>query len=207
MQETRTQILEILQKDGSATVHQLARRLDLSIGTLRHHVSILERDGLLSRERVRQPVGRPQLRFYLSSKGRAIFPKRYDSLSSSLISQIKVAFGSEQLLAMLNHMVQNILSKHDTTQRGATQEERAEFLVKVLRGEGFVANWELRDGEVRITQHTCPYHAVAQEHPEVCHLDTQLITRILDRPMKRTTCMAGGDHACCFEAETETIAG
>lgn len=206
MQETRTQILEILQKDGRATVRQLARRLNLSIGTLRHHVRVLERDGLLSREKLRQQVGRPQLRFHLSAKGRASFPKRYDSLSSSLLSQIKDSMGAEELLAMLNRMVQNIMSKHDPSQRGSTQEERADFLVKVLRGEGFVANWELLDGEVRITQHTCPYHDVVQEHPEVCHLDTQIITRILDRPMKRTSCMAGGDHACCFEVETEPAA-
>lgn len=206
MQETRTQILEILQEDGGATTRQLALRLDVSVGTLRHHLSILERDGLLNREKVRQQIGRPQLRYRLSREGRERFPKRYDSLSSSLISQIKDDLGTKGLMKMLNRMVESILNKHDLSQTGTSPTEKADFLMHVLRGEGFIANWEELDGELKITQHTCPYPAVVKDHPELCHIDTQLITKIMDQPMKRTSCMAGGDHACCFQAEIEAAA-
>lgn len=205
MQDTRAEILQILQRDGGATVAQMARTLKLSIGTLRHHVSILERDGLLRREKIRQRVGRPQLRFRLSAKGKESFPKRYDSLSSKLISQIKTAFGTRALTALLDRMSQDALEKHDLSQLGESVSERADSLMEILGQEGFVANWERCDGKLKITQHTCPYHAVVKEHPEVCQYDTKLISIVLDAPVKRTTCMSCGDRACTFEAEVEAL--
>jgi DeoR family suf operon transcriptional repressor len=205
MQETRAEILQILQKDGGATVAHMARTLRVSIGTLRHHVSILERDGLLTREKIRHGVGRPQLRFLLSAKGKESFPTRYDSLSSKLISQIKATFGTKGLTALLDRMSRNALEQHDLTRLGGSVSERADSLLEILNKEGFVANWEQSDGKLKITQHTCPYHAVVQEHPEVCQYDTKLISIVLDAPVKRTSCMSCGDRACTFEAELEAL--
>jgi DeoR family suf operon transcriptional repressor len=200
MQETRTQILQILQRDGGATVAHMARQLNLSIGTLRHHVSILERDGLLTREKVRQRIGRPQHHFRLSAKGKESFPKRYDSLSCELVAQIKATFGAKGLTALLDRMSQEALEKYDLSNMGRSVSERADFLIGILEQEGFVANWEQQDDKLQITQHTCPYHAVTKEHPEICQYDTKLISIVLDAPVKRTSCMSCGDRACTFEA-------
>ncbi len=47
MQETRQRILEIIKMRGQATVNELTRELGLTAVTIRHHLDVLHRAGLI----------------------------------------------------------------------------------------------------------------------------------------------------------------
>ena len=51
MQATRQRILEILKERGAATVEQLATELELTPVTIRHHLDILRRAGLVESQK------------------------------------------------------------------------------------------------------------------------------------------------------------
>ena len=63
MQSTRTYILQLIRDEGRVTVDRLAEKLGLSPMTIRHHLALLQRDGLVQAEVMPSPGrrGRPRL--------------------------------------------------------------------------------------------------------------------------------------------------
>jgi predicted ArsR family transcriptional regulator len=200
MQETREQILTLLQHEGESDVQGLAEALSLSIPTIRHHLTILERDALINRQPLRGQVGRPKHVFSLSSKGQAQFPKRYAQLSLELLTEIKATYGCDSAEPLLERMAKRLLRERQVETADKGIEARADALVQLLNQDGFVAEWEMGEDVLTLTQHTCPYQAVAQQHAEVCRFDTALIEGVLDQPVRRTQCLRDGDPACTFHA-------
>jgi predicted ArsR family transcriptional regulator len=203
MQETRQQILSILQRRNLSTVDDLARDLDLAVATVRHHLTLLERDGLVASKKVRQQVGRPYLVYSLSQQGQESFPKKYHRLSSYILTEVKAELGSERLSALLRRIAQRRLAERAPDLEGKSLEERLEILIVILGEEGFVADWEKADGrKFLLTHHTCPYQAVVSQHPEVCQVDAELISGVIGAPVERTKCILYGDLVCTFEVKT-----
>ena len=65
---TKEKILELLKKETSSTVSGLAKALGITEMAVRKHLTILERDSLLSINELRQPMGRPLQVYSLSTK-------------------------------------------------------------------------------------------------------------------------------------------
>ena len=202
MQETRQQILNILQKQDSVTVDTLARDLDLAVATVRHHLTWLERDGLVVSKKVRQHVGRPYFAYSLSQQGQENFPKKYHRLASYILTEVKAQFGPEGLSTLLHGIVQMRLAERAPELEGKSLEGRLEFLITMLGEDGFVADWEKVEGKFILTHHTCPYQTVVFQHPEVCQVDAELISGVMESPVNRTKCILYDDHVCVFEVKT-----
>lgn len=201
MQETRKNILEYLRHHGSATVHQLAEHLDMSVGTVRHHLNVLERDNLVENQEIRHGVGRPKLVYTLSPAGLEAFPKKYDWLSTALLRELKIRLDPATVASVLRGIAQRVLDKYQPNLEGTTLQERAEILVEIMGKEGFETKLEYtQDERIRIVQNSCPYRSVVQEHGEVCQLDAEMIHQVLQQPIQRKCCMLHGDHSCVFEA-------
>jgi predicted ArsR family transcriptional regulator len=201
MQETRKNILEYLRHHGSASVHELAEHLTLSIGTVRHHLNVLERDGLVENQELRHGVGRPRLVYTLSPAGLEAFPKKYDWLSNALLDELKARLDPAMVSTVLRGIARRVLEKYQPDLEGTTLHERAEILVQIMDKEGFETQLEqTEDGRIRIIQNSCPYRSVVQEHNEVCQLDAEMIHQVLQQPIQRKCCMLHGDHSCVFEA-------
>lgn len=66
---TRDIILEIIQNRKSETVNGLAQELSLAPATIRRHLDILQRDGLVTFTEVRHGTGRPEFSFSLTERG------------------------------------------------------------------------------------------------------------------------------------------
>ena len=201
MQETHQQILNILQKKSSVTLNTLVRELDLAVATVRYHLTMLERDRLVVSEKVRQKVGRPYWVYSLSQQGQETFPKKYHRLSSFILTEVKAELGSDGLNTLMRRIAQRRLAERALDLAGKSLEERLEILVTVLGEEGFVTTWEQVGGKSLLIQHTCPYQLVVFQHPEVCQLDTELISGAMGVPAERTRCILFGDQVCTFEVK------
>lgn len=203
MQGTRQEILDFFQKEGFASVNTLSENIQVAPGTIRHHLTILERDGLVIGETVRKQVGRPYHSYRLSPKGSESFPKKYDRLSSSLISEVKASFGPKGLHTLLDGIAQRFIVENVPPQEGRTIEERADLLLELFSKEGFATDWQKEKGRLMITQHACPYQSVVDEHPEVCHLDSELVCQVMGTEATRTAYRLDGDQMCTFEIELD----
>ncbi len=206
MQSTRWEIIHYLKKRGQASVKELAEATGLTPMTIRHHLTILESEGLVISQKERCGVGRPRNLYCLTDKARDLFPQRYHELAARLLEGLKKSGAGEQVEQVLQAMASEMARDYAAEVRGKSFEERLDILVEILRREGFLASWEKDEETYVLTEYSCPYYLIGQDHPEICQVDRQIISTILARPVKRRTCMLYGDNACTFDVvETEEI--
>lgn len=198
MQTTRSRIIEYLKEHGRASVQDLAVATELTSMTIRHHLTILETDGLVNSEKERGHVGRPRHVYCLTDKALSLFPERYDELAGRLLEGLKDLGAKREITEVLERMAAQITDDYREELADRSFEERLDLLIDVLGKEGFLASWEKREGEYVLREYSCPYFLVGQEHPEICRVDWQVITTILNAPVKRQSCMLHEDSNCTF---------
>jgi DeoR family suf operon transcriptional repressor len=198
MQSTRSEIVEYLNEHGRASVQELTVPTGLTAMTIRHHLAILEDEGLVSREQERGHVGRPRDVYCLTEEARALFPERYDELARHLLNSLKELGATDHIHAVLDRMAAELTAEHSTSLADKSLEERLNLLIDVLGNAGFLATWDHDGPEYVLREYSCPYYAVGQDHPEICRVDWQIINTILDAPVERDSCMLHGDAHCTF---------
>lgn len=198
MQDTRREILKLMRSTEIATVKTIAESLELSVPTVRHHMAILERDGLVLRSIERGKIGKPPIIYSLSLKGEESFPKKYDRLSSALIEQAKFKDGQDAVLDLMRDIAQRKVHKRDAAPDRLAREDQIDLMLAIMEEEGFEPQLDFQAKQVEIRHHTCPYQAVALEHPEVCELDVQIIQCCLGGTIERTAWRPDGDRVCVF---------
>lgn len=204
MQDTRLEILILLQALETATIQDLTERLKLAAPTVRHHMAVLERDSLVPKACKRGKVGKPQFIYSLDQKGEESFPKRYDRLSSGIIEQVKLKEGQETLRALMRKVAQGKVKKRRGENHPASRPERTALMLQVLHEEGFDPQLELCGDQLEIRHLTCPYRSVALEHSEVCDLDAGLIQGCLGGTVERKASRPNGDRVCVFRVKTSS---
>ena len=198
-ESTREVIVRALKTNNGASVPELAELADVSAVTVRHHMSSLQAEGLVEvGTDQRHSVGRPRHIYYLPDSGEELFPRHYLGLAKRLLDQVKTNLSPEAVSALFEKMAEEILSEYAGRLRGASREERLALLTEVLESEGFVVSWEKQGDEQILIGHSCPYRNLGREHPDVCTLDHTLITKVLDSPARRTSCLLQGDNQCTY---------
>jgi predicted ArsR family transcriptional regulator len=203
MNQTRQQILRRLKEQGRMTAAQLAKALGLTPVTVRYHLNILQRQGLVDAQVERRGVGRPRLVFFLREEALSQFPQGYHRLAARLLNELKSRLPEEEIHRLFIAMAQEIAVEHGEQVRACrTLEAKLEALVELLGEEGFLARWERLGNELRLHQYNCPYNYVVHHHPEVCDLDRALIALTLEADVERSSCILSGDLCCTFVIRT-----
>jgi predicted ArsR family transcriptional regulator len=196
---TRDRIIRALKTNPGATVLELAEIVGISSVTVRHHLNSLGADKLVEARAERRSVGRPHHVFYLTDAGEELFPRQYLGLAKRLLEQIKTSLPPEEVSRLFEEMADEILEKHRCRFEKKSQAERMAVLAEILEEEGFLVTWEEHNGEVRLIEHNCPYRNLGRQHPDICTLDHALITRVLDSPAEKISCLLQGDQRCAYE--------
>lgn len=206
MAETRQEILQYLRENGGADANKLAEVLGLSPVTIHYHINVLQRDGLLETQAVRQGVGRPRNVFTLRATALEKFPQSYHRLSDRLLEVLKSRLSEADIQALFEGIGAEIAAEHAADLNGKTLEQKIETLTSLLGEEGFMSRLEkLSNDHFVLTQVNCPYQYVATRHPEVCELDIQLMNSALGTEVKRDTCVVHGDAVCTFHIKSQPI--
>jgi predicted ArsR family transcriptional regulator len=203
MTDTRQEILQYLREQGAADINELAETLKLSPVTIHYHINVLQRDGLLETQHVRQGVGRPRNVFTLRDSAFEKFPQGYHRLSDRLLEMLKSRLSEADIQALFERIGDEIAAEHAADLQGKPLEEKIATLIALLGEEGFMARLEKMDGDQFVlTQVSCPYQYVATRHPVVCELDLQLMNTALGADVKRDTCVVNGDSVCTFHIQS-----
>lgn len=197
MQETRQRILEIIKMRGQATVNELTRELGLTAVTIRHHLDVLYRDGLIGPPQILRKAGpgRPQHVYRLAGEAEEIFPKKYDRLTDALLEELEERLSPEDLSAVINgvaeRMARQVSAEGDL---GA----RVGALLEFLNGLGYLATAQEEEGAYRIVVANCPYERVARRHGLPCKVDIRLIALVTGVEPERVQQIAAGDEHCVY---------
>lgn len=203
---TRERIVEILQKQGEARAEELAKLLKLAPATVRRHLDILQRDGLVAYEVVHRDTGRPHHSYFLTEASLEMLPRKYHRLSSSLIQEL-ASLGSQELdgkdglevLAQLyQRMGQRLAARHGERMLGKDLGERVTEVCRILNEEGFSAECQTEGDHYALVAHNCPYRLVAEAHKSLCAVDQTFIKGLLGVDVVRATSLATGQECCRY---------
>ncbi len=200
MQATRQRILEILKERHTATVEELARELDLTPVTIRHHLDILRSEGLVQAPQVkrRDTPGRPQHVYGLTEAADAYFPKNYAGFTDMMLREMRDKVEPEKMRSILDGVATRMASKAPQAPAAETLPQRVERVVKFLNTQGYDASWEVTEGGYLLHARNCPYHDVARENVEPCVMDASLVTQMSGIAPQRMQWAFSGDNICTY---------
>jgi predicted ArsR family transcriptional regulator len=197
---TRERVLKTLLKQHRCTINELAEAVEINPISVRHHISRLQADGLVSSEEERHGVGRPRQVYFLTEAGLEHFPTRYLRLTIRLLEQLKENLPSSMVNKLFSEMAADLVKEYANSAKaqGLTTEQRLELVKDILKEEGFEIEWEKKEDQFFIREVSCPYLHVGQNHPEVCWIDQTLISSVLDLPTEKVKCVLDGDSYCTY---------
>jgi len=203
MKSTRDRILQTLLRQPGTTINELAEAVGINPISVRHHLTNLQAQGLVSTEEERHGVGRPRLVYFLTESGTERFPTRYLRLTSRLLDQLKESLPEPLVSKLFLEIANNMAGDYAEQMKGLNMEERLELAKTLLAEEGFTVEWEKAGAQYKIHEITCPYLQIGQNHPEVCTLDQTLISRMLAVPAEKVQCILSGDAHCTYVVQPE----
>jgi len=198
MKSTRDRVLQTLLRQPRTTIIELAEAVGINPISVRHHLTSLQAQGLVSAEEERHGVGRPRLVYFLTESGTEYFPTRYLRLTSRLLDQLKESLPEPLVSKLFLEIANDMAGDYAEQMKGLSMEERLELAKTLLAEEGFTVEWEKAGAQYKIHEITCPYLQIGQNHPEVCTLDQTLISRMLAVPAEKVQCILSGDAHCTY---------
>ena len=198
MKSTKDRILQTLLRKAKLTINDLAEAVEINPISVRHHLSNLEKEGLITAEEERHGVGRPRLVYSLTEEGMERFPTKYLRLTTRLLAQMKESMPGPMVATLFNQIAEDLASQYAADIKGLDMEERLDFVKDLLAQEGFTVEWEKKGGQYEIHEISCPYYQIGVDHPEVCTVDQTLISKMLAVPANKVQCILSGGAHCTY---------
>jgi DeoR family suf operon transcriptional repressor len=199
-QQTRKDILDYLKEHGQATVDELAEFLGLTTVTVRHHLDILRSEELVAEPiiRHRSSRGRPQYGYTLTDKASQYFPKNYDELASKILMEVKATSTPQAVNVFFEGVANRFAAEAPEPISGEPFADRLDRAVAFLNSRGYLARWEATPEGYLLHTSNCPYEALSPEHPELCGMDTRLISSLLGTIPQCLTRVVEGAASCTY---------
>jgi predicted ArsR family transcriptional regulator len=194
---SRERILIHLRQHGEATASQIAKALGLSSETVRHHLRLLEREGLVRppERRPKEGRGRPSHSYHLAPAAHVHLPHNYAGLLTHLVAMLSQSMDEEALRALLadvgHHYAASVGSGWPVS---ATS--RRSLTMQFLESAGYLPQWDTDTGEIQLRFGHCPYSPLSQAQPGLCTFDEALLGRLLGRRIQIAGSIARFEREC-----------
>ena len=205
MKSTKDRILQTLVRKSRLTINDLAEAVGINAISVRHHLSNLEKEGLIVADEERHGVGRPRLVYSLTEAGMERFPTKYLKLTTRLLAQMKESMPAPMVTNLFNQIAEDLANQYAADMKGLDMEERLDFVKEMLAEEGFTVEWEKKGGQYEIHEISCPYYQIGVAHPEVCTVDQILISKMLALPANKVQCILSGGTHCTYVVKPESV--
>jgi predicted ArsR family transcriptional regulator len=204
MQETRRHILDILKERGQATVDDIVAELRLRRGdaitpvTVRHHLSRLQEDNLITTPQLRHRTapGRPQHVYMLTEQAQEYFPNNYQPLAECLIEQICANLPQKEVNVILEGVADRMAAQAHIPD--VPLAERIHQVVDYLNQHGYNAIYEKQENGYILRTSNCPYHHISETNHSLCEMDMRLIASMLGIVPRLIGRMSSGDTSCAY---------
>ena len=213
MQTTKQQLLALLKRTGGVTVEEAAGTLAIASMTARQHLIGLEKDGLVTVDKVKRSMGRPHYLYTLTLKGEELFPRRYDLLAQIFLDEVGVLEADE--IAGLSAAEKRSLLVHKTAARLAEHfrvpgrrrplQERVEAVTEALHSIGGFAEWFPTDSGFEIRDYNCVFARLMPKQESGCEWHVHLLTQLLRWPVQHELITNGGGDCCRYVVSPELL--
>lgn len=196
------------------TVGEIASKLSLKTLTVRHHLNILSRIGMVEEAgQERREVGRPVVKYRVTRRPMSVeFPRRhYEILSKILLQSLIRALGRKKTKSTLRQMGREFgaaLARDLTAKYGVQKWNmralKEYFVEQHLEEIGTVPEIvQATDRSVSFRMHNCLLSELAKEYPDFacdgfdcCMFDAAVKGMIGEADVEQVRCIAHGDPYC-----------
>ncbi len=198
MKSTKDRILQTLLRKPKISINELAEAVGINAISVRHHLTNLTAEGLISADEERHGVGRPRLVYSLTEDGMERFPTKYLRLTTRLLTQMKDTMPAPAVAKLFSQIAEDMADEYSDQMKGLSMEARLDFVKEMLAQEGFTVEWEKKGNDYQIHEISCPYYQIGIAHPEVCTVDQTLISKMLALPASKVQCILDGAAHCTY---------
>jgi DeoR family suf operon transcriptional repressor len=193
----RGDILVELKRTQPLTAAELASCFRVTTNAIRRHLKELEVEQLIEHVREQRGQGAPTHAYRLTDRGEDLFPRRYDKELTAVLEFLERQSGREAVGRFFQERFQGKADEILARLGDAPFDERVAAVVEFLRHEGFMPNVSMGGGGgMRLAEHNCAVHAVAQRYPEVCDTELVFLTTVLGPGVQRDRHIVSGCNAC-----------
>jgi DeoR family transcriptional regulator, suf operon transcriptional repressor len=198
--EARREIIRLLKRRGPLPVEDIADALAVTVSGARQHLSSLERDGVVTYQRVRQGPGRPRHLYELTERGDALFPRKYAELLAELLGYVREADPGlvDRVFARRSQRrFEGVRSRLEHLSLA----DRVRELVRILDDEGYYPELQSqREGEWRIVVRNCPVRALGEKYAQACTSEIAFLRKALpEADVRRSSHQLNGHLVCAYE--------
>ena len=198
MKSTRERVLQTLSAHPRSTILEIASEVGINAISVRHHLTNLQANGLVTTEEERHGVGRPRMLYLLTENGMEHFPTGYLRLTGNLLDHLKQSVSPDELDGIFKSIADKITSEYKPSLSRLNLEQKLELLTLVMAKEGFDIQWKHIGSQYEIREVACPFYRIGKNHPEVCLFDRTLISNILSIPQEKIQTQHLADALCTF---------
>ncbi len=197
MPNIRTALLETLGRHGAMSLEELAQVSGKSKMSLRYHLGLLARQGMITvcRDPRHDGVGRPQALIALTGCACELLPKHYDRLAVDLLDELNAQAGPGRTRRLLRGLGRHAAAAMRPQARLVPRLNRA---AKVLTARGYMASWAKKGDGYSIWLGNCPYRQVVNVHPEICEMDLAMVEAMVEGAASGVRCVQNGEARCEF---------
>ncbi|WP_051027149.1 helix-turn-helix transcriptional regulator [Nocardia higoensis] len=199
---TRAAIVQLLLEEGPITATAISNRLGLAPAGVRRHLDALIESGQARAARSaswqQKGRGRPAKQYQLTAAGRGQLGHAYDDLAGAAIRQLGEIGGEQAITDFARKRARTIVAGIAPVDEHSPErtEAKAEELAEAFTGSGFAASTRKVGAGVQICQHHCPVAHVAEEFPQLCEAELEVLREVLGTHVQRLATIANGDCAC-----------
>jgi predicted ArsR family transcriptional regulator len=202
MCDSRYEILKILKRER-CTVDDLSDRIGISPTAVRQHLTILEGESLITRETLKEGIGRPKVIYNTTEKTEELFPKFYSWLAEQLIEHLIGEYGERKVDYILKKVGTTFSLPYLHQVQGKSLEERVTIAVDVMSEWGAYISVENNGEYYLLKNYNCSFYAVAQKYPQVCCIHAAFLEQLLEQTLERTASIAEGNDYCAYQVKIE----
>jgi len=192
------QILEHLQRNGSATIKELEDVLGVTTTAVRQHLNTLQLEGYVERQRVNSGVGRPHHAYLITNKAQDIFACHCDDLALTLLEEVFELEGMDKVGILLERVSSRLADRYSSAVQSSVLQDRVGEFATALNQRGVLADVEADGDSIMLKTYNCPFHDLAQEHSEICQMDQEMMQKVIGSEVNLTSRIMDGDSCCSF---------
>lgn len=193
---TRKRIIRLIRESGGLTLSDLRRRTGLSRSTLRQHLGIMARDGLVEGQFVRRPTGRPPLVYRLTRKSALAPAETYAAFLRALFAGMG---GRERAEPIFQQMAHRLAAQHPEIRKLPDLSARLEAARALFFPDAESTEVVRTDDGYQFSLYTCPLAAVAMEFKDLCCVARDVLSELAGTEVGQTEWIIRGDPRCTFE--------
>ena len=210
MKTSRQELFDFIKNHHLVVTAEISRALNMTEANVRHHLTILQNQGLVEvvGSRRTQGKGRPAKLFCIS---RQSMGHNLDKLAGALLNELNQSseINTEDLLhnvayRLVDRHIYRGTGKRFTSTSSEGYIKKLHYTIEYLNKLNYRARWEAHFESPRIMLGYCPYADILPEHPELCSLDGYFFEELLGAPVtqiSKLTTDERGIPSCTFRVE------